>query len=315
MNYMVLLFDEGERVKMGVYDEAFLLGISPVTPLHMGMGRAGGVVDLPVQRDSLGLPIIYASSLKGAFKSFLWAEDRGLARCLFGPEPNEDEKYASPVSFLDAVLALIPVREASGGLVMATSPLSLGRVDDYLELMGAVKGGVEGFSESIRGVVEKASGLGRGKALAAGWSPEGSLFVGGRRFEVKACGECGLEWLGGLVVGSLARYSGRVLVFSEEDFRDIVEGALIRLTRVRVERERKTVKKGGLWTEEYVPQGSLFVSAALCSSRRASGAPACGGRYGEYLGTLRGVRFLVVGGNESTGKGVVRLSWVGVGGE
>ena len=297
---------------LGVYDRAYILGITPITPIHMGVGRAGGVVDLPVQRDGLEHPTIYASSLKGSFKSFFWQGKGEMARCLFGPEPGDgDEKYASPVSFMDAVLAFIPVREASGGIVFATSPLALGRVLDYV--LVAESAGMNGnLSGKLESFMENVSGVGDGEVLLAEGG-NGTVFIGGQEFKAVKCGGCDwgvLKWLTGFTSNALSGFRERVAVFSEKDYRTIVERALIRLTRVRLDKKKKTVEGGALWTEEYVPQGTVFVSTVLCSGVRAKGVKFCGdGKFEEYLKSLLGTKYLVIGGKESTGKGVVKLSW------
>ncbi|RLI32648.1 type III-B CRISPR module RAMP protein Cmr4, partial [Candidatus Bathyarchaeota archaeon] len=51
---------------MGSYKIGDLVLVRAVTMLHPGIGRSGAVVDLPVQKDNLGFPMIFSSSLKGA---------------------------------------------------------------------------------------------------------------------------------------------------------------------------------------------------------------------------------------------------------
>jgi CRISPR-associated protein Cmr4 len=54
------------------FAKAHVFYIFTVTNCHVGSGStASEEIDLPFQRDSLGYPTIYASSLKGAIKSFL----------------------------------------------------------------------------------------------------------------------------------------------------------------------------------------------------------------------------------------------------
>ena len=100
-----------------------LLSIA-TTHIHPGAGRALGIVDLPVARDSLGYPLIFASEVKGALKILclrslcrdangrLLVDSEGRARCsesegcklcccLFGPEPGEADAGSSILSILD----------------------------------------------------------------------------------------------------------------------------------------------------------------------------------------------------------------------
>ena len=100
---------------------------SALTPLHIGIGRAPGAVDLPIARDSFGYPFIPGSSIKGSVKSFCLREwtskltkvqqkDLWDNPCLryFGwdlrlNEAGAEEAYLSPRSFTDAFLFLLPV--------------------------------------------------------------------------------------------------------------------------------------------------------------------------------------------------------------
>ncbi|MCX8185483.1 MAG: RAMP superfamily CRISPR-associated protein, partial [Sulfolobales archaeon] len=71
-----------------VYVGRAILYVRALTPLHVGVGRGySAQVDLPVQRDEFGFPVIWSSSLKGALKA--WVE--GSVRKCFGPEPEELE--------------------------------------------------------------------------------------------------------------------------------------------------------------------------------------------------------------------------------
>lgn len=59
--------------------KSYLILAYAITPVHVGMGRAPGVVDLPFQRDSIGYPIVYGSSFKGVLKSTLMSKNNKLA--------------------------------------------------------------------------------------------------------------------------------------------------------------------------------------------------------------------------------------------
>ena len=94
-----------------------------VTPLHPGAGRVPGVVDLPVQRDPMGYPMLYASSLKGALKAECARrsdvncfKDDGridcdkckLCCCLFGGEPGEASEASGLLSVFRHGTTVLP---------------------------------------------------------------------------------------------------------------------------------------------------------------------------------------------------------------
>ena len=145
---------------VGAYQDVSLVVIQAVTPLHIGSGRAIGTVDLPVQRDSFGYPVIPPSSLKGPMRARLVVKkalkllNDGKVNSLgdaikeannndpdvkafFGP-PSEirrpEEALAGAVAVLEAKLLAIPVRSLRGVWTYVTTPQLLRYLKNYVEL-------------------------------------------------------------------------------------------------------------------------------------------------------------------------------------
>ncbi|MEZ0346282.1 MAG: type III-B CRISPR module RAMP protein Cmr4 [Infirmifilum sp.] len=244
-----------------VYSEHGVLLLEAVTNLHVGAGRSGGVVDLPVQRDELGFPAVYGSSLKGALKTaILWALlKRGLDKntatmgveALLGPEPTTEEKFESSVAVLDAYLLAMPVRSLSPAYVYVTSPRLLRRLGEYVALAG-LKNESNGVLQEIINEAEDKHTSGKALCLKCKVA-SGSLVLTDQRVEYESSSRA-LKWLD---------LEKPVLVLDDERARVLIERGLLRVTRVRLDREKKTVAHGGLWTEEYVPSGTRFVTVVL----------------------------------------------------
>lgn len=116
--------------------KAYIYQIEAISNLHAGSGEANeGVIDNLIQRDSVtGLPIINASSLKGALREHFKGQDKKLIEYIFGSEANDKEKReAGAYRFFDARLLAIPVRTDKAPYLLATSPLVL---KDYLRTLG-----------------------------------------------------------------------------------------------------------------------------------------------------------------------------------
>ena len=112
-----------------------LLFIKLLTPLHVGSSETG-IIDRPIQRDHLGLPIIFGSSLKGALRHQLSLEE-SVERFIFGQRPEEgEEKLPGSVLFLDARPLFVPVRSLIGGYAYVTSPFLLRKLIEYSEIAG-----------------------------------------------------------------------------------------------------------------------------------------------------------------------------------
>lgn len=119
--------------------KAILYQIEAVSNLHAGSGEANeGVIDNLIQRDSVtGLPIINASSLKGALREHFNNQKTELIEYIFGSEANDNQKRVAGIyRFFDARLLAIPVRSDKAPYLMATSSLVLQDYLRTLELFG-----------------------------------------------------------------------------------------------------------------------------------------------------------------------------------
>jgi len=96
----------------------------------------------------------------------------------------------------------------------------------------------------------------------------------------------------------------------------------LKTTRVSLDYRKKTVKPGALWSEEYVPAGSLFHGVFLFSNPR-KGSRDSNNRanysvddtirmFNELTNDSESFRpfYLLVGGHETIGKGLVRVAYL-----
>ncbi|MGC9117048.1 MAG: type III-B CRISPR module RAMP protein Cmr4, partial [Conexivisphaera sp.] len=95
-----------------------------LTPVHAGAGRSVGAVDLPVQRDPIGYPVIFSSSFKGALRDNLGARlghgDKFI-KCLFGSDVEEAQKESGRLILTDLYPILYPVANVERGYVYITT--------------------------------------------------------------------------------------------------------------------------------------------------------------------------------------------------
>lgn len=115
-----------------------LYTLQTLTHLHAGSGEANvGTVDNLIQRDpSTGLPVIHASSLKGAIREHCTREgmDRNTIKTIFGGEPKMNERLQGAFRFFDGRLLAIPVRSDKAPFLMATCPSVLKDFKQTLEM-------------------------------------------------------------------------------------------------------------------------------------------------------------------------------------
>lgn len=295
--------------------DRFSLFIHAVTPLHVGVGRAEGAhVDLPVQRDEFGLPTIWASSLKGALKSHAMRRNKDLAIKVFGREPGEiGPDIISGVTLLDARLLAIPARSLKGIWTYVTSPHMLGNFVTYVEFLGVR--GLDDLKKRARELLDATSGLRSGEAVISSGEllgKDGRLYLNEIPYDKPREEPRARDFIDGLakLVTNMPKRS--LVVINDDDVVDIVNKSMLIQYRVRLT-EHKTVARGALWSEEYVPQFSSFFSGVICRQVKEgestmSAKEVCE-KFVELLEHAKGSRraYVWVGGKETIGRGLVEL--------
>ena len=314
-----------------------------VTALHPGIGRAPGVVDLPVQRDPMGYPMVYASSIKGAFKAEcgrrlnskncinskgrLDCDKCPLCCCLFGHEFG-GESAAGLLSVLDMVPLFFPVPSLSHGYLYITTPYLAARAAAILETIGG--NDLQGLIDFLSTAREAGSKLKENEAIGCTGIGE-EVYVGTTRLGIRGdnnlnCSRLDVvKALGGLA----ADIANRLIVVSDKIGPLLVEKGLIRLTRIKLRVDTKTVAEQALWTEEYIPQGTIFLSGFIaltprknrycCEALKDDESGDCVltskedvekllGKFLDILGSDNCTTYAIIGGKETIGKGVLRLS-------
>ncbi len=264
------------------YGVKSLVLVRTLTPLHIGMGRSAGVVDLPIERDGFGLPYIPASGIKGAIGARLPEKEREE---LCGTR----EKVGAFIP-LDASLVTIPVRSLKGVWVSACSPMTLRRFKVVAELAGR-----ENIIKDLDEILQKVAG----KPVAAP-DPEKIAEDGyailNEEFQLEVSPVRELE-SHAKKLKLLEEEEWRFVVLQDDIFKNVIDRSLLRRARVRLG-EGKKVESGALWTEEDVPPDTTFVTAFLYSKDRMQEMRKITELVGNYL---------IFGGHETVGRGIVRL--------
>ena len=289
-----------------------VLFIHALTGLHPGSGTALGVVDLPVQRERhTDWPVIPGSSLKGVLRETCRARssrDDPLLLAAFGPETSDASDHAGALALTDARILAFPVRSLRGVFAWVTCPAALGRLTRDLSLAGA---GVPGDIPEV----------GTGEAYLAGDSP---LLVDGDKlvleefeFERKGSSDAVAEWIAERAVndaGTGARIRRQLVILSDDDFTHFVRHATEVLARVGLDYERKTVRKGALFYEEFLPAETVFYSLVLASDSRRQDVDK---KSADFVAYLRDAMppVLQIGADETIGKGFCAVNLVNGGGD
>ena len=285
-----------------------LLFIHVLTGLHPGSGTALGVVDLPVQRERhTHWPLIPGSSLKGVMRAECTrlAGDRSDENILaaFGPEPGAASDHAGAVALSDARILAFPVRSLTGVFAWVTCPAVLSRLSRDLGLVGG--GGFPPFPSPKKDT-----------AACTAESPlvahDECLMLEEFEFARDGDTEAIARWIAEWAVedeGTKDRLRSHLAILHDDDFTHFVRNATEVVARVGLDYERKTVRTGALFYEEYLPAETLFYSLVLCSDSRRDSQLSSAADILKWMRD-RELEVLQIGGGETVGKGfcAVRFS-------
>jgi len=290
-----------------------LLFLHAHTPLHPGSGTALGFVDLPVQRERHTYwPVIPGSALKGILRDACREKERanydGSRRrandedptltAVFGPGKIEDsDSHAGALAVTDARLLAFPVRSPKGVFAWVTCPAVLERLARDARLAG----------QSIPGLPLS---LGKMEAACHEKSPllfdDGSLVLEEFEFRRKSSAGELASWIAANAVRDEAtskRIGTHLAVIPDDNFTHFARYATEITARIGLNYETKTVNKGALFYEEFLPSETIFYALVLASESRKRER---GMKPTEVVTYLQKnlPPFLQVGADETIGKGI-----------
>lgn len=286
--------------------DAKLLFLHSLTGLHPGSGTALGVVDLPVARERhTRWPLIPGSSLKGVLRSACKGVlDDSEVAAIFGPETAQASDFAGAVSLTDARLLAFPVRSLRGVFAWVTCPAALERLHRDARLLGGVDAPIASPT------------VGPGEARC---SAESDLLIEDRlvleEFEYRRTGDDGgaAQWLADQVVTdgcTQKRLLRNLVVLHDDDFTWFARNATEVLARVGLDYETKTVNKGALFYEEFLPAETIFYAGLLATASRSRDVKInAAGVLDRLIDAVPDV--LQVGADQTIGKGLCAVRFVG----
>ncbi|MDO3411203.1 type III-B CRISPR module RAMP protein Cmr4 [Saccharibacillus sp. CPCC 101409] len=290
-----------------------------LSPLHVGAGEGVGAIDLPIMREkATQWPMIPGSSIKGVQRDYYLTrtEDEKWINRAFGTGGDQDAN-AGALVMTDSRILAFPVGSRYGTFAYVTCPLVLKRMRRDVKSAGLEaaiplleqldifdRQLVEG---TVQAWVAKGSVLGnlKGEATEATGQVYLDEFEGTARVQ-----ENFTAWAAAVGKQLFEKnteereiWQQRIILVSDDTFQYFVTMCCEIEPRIRINEETKTVKKGALWYEEYVPTEAVFYGMIWCDqvSKRFADA-----ERDEMLGTLAKESILQIGGNASVGKGRMR---------
>lgn len=292
---------------------AFLYCLSPV---HMGAGTATGVIDNPIQRECHTThPSFAGSGIKGAvrhaFATLVPEATEATRDAMFGPISRESNLHAGAVSFGDGQLVAFPVRALREGFVYATCPHALARAQRLLQVSG-------------RRVDWPHIDIAEGQSQVTGdgmqtLTRDGALDLEVFQYRAKESAELATiaDWLAEHALHEehapayfRAKLRRHLVLLSNTDFAHFARHATLVEPHVRIDEATGTAADGGLFYTENLPPESLLIAPVMASRERTKDE---GASAEAMLGQLRTAvhgQTIQLGGDATTGRGLVGFNLV-----
>ena len=298
-----------------------LFFIHALTDLHPGSGSDLGAVDLPIQRERhTQWPTISGSAIKGVVRDSIREKlavsnklsledaDKQPVICeLFGPPPLDDANdNAGALAFTDARILAFPVRSLRGTYALITCPSVLRR---FLRDARLVDPGVD---LNIPPIAAKTAKL-ASDTVQITRNNTSSVVL--EEFRFISATDAGLLQ----IVKSIANgnddlekeLSIRLALIHDEDFTYFVRYATTVSTRIRLDYKTKTVADKALFSIETLPPETVLYSVVLAGRSRHQNRSKASGVLASFTSHLGpGACVLQIGADETTGKGLCRVSLV-----
>ncbi len=298
------------------------------TPLHAGVGSGLSSIDLPIQRErTTQYPMIQGSGIKGKLRSM--AEDmverkegaltEEKVTIMFGPKTTGAD-HAGALIAGDARILLFPVRSLSGVFAYTTCYDVLGRFKRDRERSGDtltwnVPTSVNDDPQKPPIVLITSSSQ---------INASGSIVLEEFSFQARPSKDADeiASWIAKYALPKEYDYwreklKRSLVILPDNDFRDFVLYATEIITRVRIDRETKTVAGGALWTEEHLPTDTLLYVPMYATDSRKTRDKEKGEKAIPAAEILQGAMslednqggYIQLGGDETVGRGLVRMHW------
>lgn len=248
-----------------------------LSPVHVGVGRGVGYIDLPLMRErATGWPIIPGSAVKGVQRDS-WTDAKAsislngrpgeeAIKVAFGQADGSDinaDASAGSLVYTDARIVCLPVRSYYGTFAWVTCPGVLRRLRRDLQLISTVDRpeiptcSDEQLRAAHKTVVKNNNGIAYLEDMdftgVVPDSADGNVTKWAQLIAKAAFPK-----------DDQADFQSRVAVLSDDVFTYFCETATEVTARVCIDDDMKTVKRGQLWYEESLPTESILAGLVWC---------------------------------------------------
>lgn len=311
---------------------------------HAGTGTGLGAIDLPIQRErTTNYPVIQGSGVKGSLRQQYPGDKNDKNKAIvFGPDNEPD--YGGAIAVGDARILAFPVRSLKGVLAWVTCRDVLARFTRdaaYLEppLLPAIAPQPQtDYTEAYAStdavvldgstiVLEDYQYRNVPFTFTVG---ELQYFVDEAQRQPRRIAEVWASWLAAKALPQTdsyknyyhAAFTNRFIILPDDDFRDFALYSTEVTTRIKLNRDTKTVDGAALFTMESLPADSLLYVPITTHKPRSPEDKFTGSSFSKDSTAETVLKWLQnpeiypkriqIGGDETVGYGQVALRWGGV---
>jgi len=247
---------------------------------------------------------------------------------VFGSEPKEGHGgYPGAITFTDARTLLFPVRTLKGIFAWITCPMVLRRLErdlNYINNYQLLRPSNNPINLDVLIPSEEKAILPKESSIDI----DGNIILEEFSFEVERDMKKKEEAskLAGVLSDTLFPRSSDyqywrdkmckdIVILPDDDFSDFVKISTEILARTRIDPEKGTVEKGALWYEEHLPTETVIYTLVLASYPKVAEENEMELRSAsdvlKFFESIVSVNsYIQLGGDETVGKGIVRVKLV-----
>ena len=286
-----------------------------LSPLHVGVGQAAELIDLPIARlKGSGIPFVPGSSIKGVLRDDCEGRvkqslvTRAKLEAVFGPGHQEAGKHAGALICADARLLALPVRSFRGTFAYVTSPLLLTLAKrDLFKTPDPSAPGVPSLAPNTcmagdKLVHESHQSGQNSQTRRMVYLEDLDLTAQKPDTAFNAWSELLLTRLG--LADVLAQ---RLAVVDDETMTFLWETATQLDQRVRIDPDTRTVARTALWLEESLPSETLMLGLLAAEQSHWKETPLTEAEVLETALPGNDEQVLQFGGKSTVGRGRCRM--------
>lgn len=301
-----------KKIIYSTYRPLGMLYLICETPFYPGAERGVAQIDLPVQRNPItSIPHGRSTTIKGAIRNAIENANIGNSKMIFG-----DADRTGAIDIGNAEILLFPVRGNVELFWYTTSPHQLNMWIKSLSVLGKDVSSLEKSLEAIKSSLNKKKNIG----LVSDDCP----YVGNKIILLDDV-IISLEGLGDLstiieeikeAIPKIPGYSyikekirRNLVVVDDNTLQMLTNRGLYRVARIRLKPETKTVEAGALFFQELIPENTILFARILEAQRYQNDANVKNA-VDDFKKWLQRNPLVFIAGDETTGKGQIRLSLV-----